>query len=366
MTNPSASTLPPRLSRLRELAPDLWWTWNAGRDVFRRLDYGLWRQTAHNPVMMLRPHRAGRAGARGRRSRVPRRLRRGARGARCRARAGRDRAGRWWHDNVGRRSASNGRRLLLRGVRAASVAADLCRRPRRARRRSLQGSERPRRAARRRRLHVSAGLLPPARSRRTAGSRKSTNSSTGPTRRSPTRADARRQAVRRRSCRWAPDGARAGVGGAARRACGCCCSTPTSNRTRPWDRELSARLYGGGQDMRLQQEIVLGLGGVLALRALGLDTRGLASQRRPRGVRRPAAPARSARGRHGVGRRARRRCGGRRCSRRTRRCPPVTTRSRSTWSNSTCPSMLGLDERPRRAVPARSGTTTRATGRSST
>ncbi len=39
----------------------------------------------------------------------------------------------------------------------------------------------------------------------------------------------------------------------------------------PWDRELSARLYGGGQDTRLQQEIVLGLGGVLALRALGLS-----------------------------------------------------------------------------------------------
>ena len=41
----------------------------------------------------------------------------------------------------------------------------------------------------------------------------------------------------------------------------------------PWDRELSARLYGGGQDTRLQQEIVLGLGGVLALRALGLKPR---------------------------------------------------------------------------------------------
>jgi starch phosphorylase len=37
----------------------------------------------------------------------------------------------------------------------------------------------------------------------------------------------------------------------------------------PWDRELSARLYGGGQDTRLQQEIVLGLGGVLTLRTLG-------------------------------------------------------------------------------------------------
>jgi starch phosphorylase len=38
----------------------------------------------------------------------------------------------------------------------------------------------------------------------------------------------------------------------------------------PWDRELSARLYGGGHDTRLQQEVVLGLGGVLTLRALGL------------------------------------------------------------------------------------------------
>jgi starch phosphorylase len=37
-----------------------------------------------------------------------------------------------------------------------------------------------------------------------------------------------------------------------------------------WDRELSARLYGGGHDTRLQQEIVLGLGGVLALRTLGI------------------------------------------------------------------------------------------------
>jgi starch phosphorylase len=36
------------------------------------------------------------------------------------------------------------------------------------------------------------------------------------------------------------------------------------------DRELSARLYGGGKETRLQQEIILGFGGVLALRALGL------------------------------------------------------------------------------------------------
>ncbi len=38
----------------------------------------------------------------------------------------------------------------------------------------------------------------------------------------------------------------------------------------PHDRELSARLYGGDQEMRVAQEIVLGIGGVRALRQLGL------------------------------------------------------------------------------------------------
>jgi starch phosphorylase len=39
----------------------------------------------------------------------------------------------------------------------------------------------------------------------------------------------------------------------------------------PWDRELSARLYGGDRETRVQQEIVLGIGGVRALKALGSD-----------------------------------------------------------------------------------------------
>ncbi len=37
------------------------------------------------------------------------------------------------------------------------------------------------------------------------------------------------------------------------------------------DRELSARLYGGDQEMRVAQEIVLGIGGVRALRQMGID-----------------------------------------------------------------------------------------------
>jgi glycogen phosphorylase len=46
--------LPSRISRLDDLATDLWWSWHLeGRTVFRRLDYALWRATAHNPVRML-------------------------------------------------------------------------------------------------------------------------------------------------------------------------------------------------------------------------------------------------------------------------------------------------------------------------
>ena len=38
----------------------------------------------------------------------------------------------------------------------------------------------------------------------------------------------------------------------------------------PWERELSARLYGGDQETRLLQEILLGIGGVRLLRTLGI------------------------------------------------------------------------------------------------
>jgi glycogen phosphorylase len=55
VTNPEPISIPNRLRRLPELASDLWWTWNPqARAVFRKLDYPVWRQTAHNPVRMLR------------------------------------------------------------------------------------------------------------------------------------------------------------------------------------------------------------------------------------------------------------------------------------------------------------------------
>ena len=47
-------SLPPRLERLRQLAYNLHWDWNAEtKDLFRRLDPNLWESTHHNPVLML-------------------------------------------------------------------------------------------------------------------------------------------------------------------------------------------------------------------------------------------------------------------------------------------------------------------------
>ena len=105
----------------------------------------------------------------------------------------------------------------------------------------------------------------------------------------------------------------------------------------PWDRELSARLYGGDRETRIQQEIILGIGGVRALKALGVDPAvfhlneghaGFVVLQRIRDLIE-----------HGLDASTRRstRSARRRCSRRTRRCRPGTTRFRSAWSRSISP-----------------------------
>ena len=55
MTAPSPQRkLPERIARLGELANNLWWEWHPkGRDLFRALDYPLWRESGHNPVQQV-------------------------------------------------------------------------------------------------------------------------------------------------------------------------------------------------------------------------------------------------------------------------------------------------------------------------
>ena len=47
--------LPKRIDKIYELANNLWWSWSPqARDLFRMLDYTLWKIDDHNPVKLLR------------------------------------------------------------------------------------------------------------------------------------------------------------------------------------------------------------------------------------------------------------------------------------------------------------------------
>ncbi|MEA1886801.1 MAG: alpha-glucan family phosphorylase [Bacteroidota bacterium] len=48
------SDVPERLSVLKELALNLWWSWNdEAQDLFRRIDPSLWEETNHNPAILI-------------------------------------------------------------------------------------------------------------------------------------------------------------------------------------------------------------------------------------------------------------------------------------------------------------------------
>lgn len=50
----SVSNLPKRIVRLNEIAYNLWWSWHwEARDLFKSLDRFLWKATGHNPVKLL-------------------------------------------------------------------------------------------------------------------------------------------------------------------------------------------------------------------------------------------------------------------------------------------------------------------------
>ena len=260
--------LPPRIFRLHELAYDLWWTWNMPtREVFRRLDYTLWRQTAHNPVMMLRRM-------------TPAALERAAADAgfvgyydaavnaldamRAAAAGGRT----WWADHVHAEPSdviayfsaefALHQSLPIYAGGLGVLAGDHCKEA------SDLGVP-----------LVGVGFMYPQ----------------GYFRQRISPEGLQQEVYERINWADAPVAPAHTADGQP-----CVVLVPLGTRTvheqvwevrlgrvrlllldtdieqnAPWDRELSARLYGGGQDTRLQQEIVLGLGGVLALRTLGLQ-----------------------------------------------------------------------------------------------
>ena len=52
---PNHFDLPRRINRLGELAYNLWWTWHPEAErLFSRLDFDLWERLSHNPICLLR------------------------------------------------------------------------------------------------------------------------------------------------------------------------------------------------------------------------------------------------------------------------------------------------------------------------
>ena len=217
--------------------------------------------------------------------------------------------------------------LLLGRVRAARVAADLLGRPRRARRRPRQERLRPRRPAGRRRAVLRAGLLP-------AAARRDGLAARGlPRRRRPAvaagAADRRRTTARSR-WRSRPAGAtisarvwKATVG---RNTLLLLDSDVEANT--PEDRQLTARLYGGDQRVRIRQELLLGVGGHAGPEGAGHPPGRPPPERGAQRLRRAGDDPRPdedrgdrLRGGDAAGRRRRR------SSPPTRRCPPATTGS---------------------------------------
>jgi starch phosphorylase len=259
-----SSDLPPRLSRLRELAYDLFWTWHPARDAFRQLDYTLWRQTAHNPVKMLR---------RLSREQLDRKAAEPAYlaiydAAIASMEAIRSSSTRtWWSENVGSDPSqlvayfsaefATHQSLPIYAGGLGVLAGDHCKEA------SDLGVP-----------LVGVGFMYPQ------GYFHQRISGDGWQQEMYSRLDWDDAPVTR--AHTVDDKP-------------CVVLVPLGNRSvlvqvwevrlgrvrlllldtdlepnAPWDRELSARLYAGGPDTRLQQEIVLGLGGVLTLRALGL------------------------------------------------------------------------------------------------
>ncbi|HMD33918.1 MAG TPA: alpha-glucan family phosphorylase, partial [Vicinamibacterales bacterium] len=257
--------IPERISRLEEIATDLWWSWHPeARHVFRQLDYQVWRATAHNPVRMLRqiPHERLVAAASDPAflAQYDRAVE-GLYGAHTAANT-------WWSR---RYAAPNDRAIAYFSAEFALhqslpiyagglgvLAGDHCKEA------SDLGVP-----------LIGVGFMYPQ------GYFHQHLSAEGWQEESYERLnwdDAPIEAAftpEGKPCVTAvPLGDRSVLAAVWRIRAGrviLYLLDTDLEENAPWDRELSARLYGGDRETRIQQEIVLGIGGVRALRALGID-----------------------------------------------------------------------------------------------
>ena len=261
----SAAPLPDRLHRLHELALDLWWSWDdRARQVFRRLDYSLWRATSHNPVQMLQTVTAERLAAV---ATDPKFVQ-----AYDEAVFGLDQARTvahpWWREHAS----------MLNGGSIAYFSAEFALHqslPIYAGGLGVLAGDHCKEAADLGLPFVGIGFMYPQ----------------GYFRQRMTNDGWQEERYERISWTNAPIEAAITADGRP-----CVTAVPLGDRTvlaavwrvrlgrvrlflldtdlaenAPWDRELSARLYGGDRETRIQQEVILGIGGVRALRALGIS-----------------------------------------------------------------------------------------------
>ncbi len=158
------------VERLRELARNLYWTWQRNViNLFRDLDPILWRhdrpQPGRVPQRISRGQLERRAAEMALDSRIDNAFRRLSEYLKDDRLLGRD---------ARERSCGAAGCLLLDGVRPAREPADLLRRPGRAGRRPPQERQRPGHSAGRHRPAVRPGLLPAVARTPTAGSRRPT------------------------------------------------------------------------------------------------------------------------------------------------------------------------------------------------
>jgi len=255
--------LPARIARLDELAHDLWWTWHAARDLFRDLDLQLWRDTRHNPVLLLQrisPEALARAAA------DPVWL--AAYDASIAALDAVRNGGRtWWLEQTGAdpqqaiayfcAEFAVHQSLPIYAGGLGVLAGDHCKEA------SDLGIP-----------LVGVGFRYPQ------GYFRQRISNDGWQQEVYERLDWSRAPIDRalaadgRPCVvLVPLGTRSVMVQVRQVKLGrvrLLLLDTDLEQNAAWDRELTARLYGGGQDTRLQQEIILGLGGVLALRAVGI------------------------------------------------------------------------------------------------
>jgi glycogen phosphorylase len=260
-----ATPLPNRLHRLHELALDLWWSWDdRARQVFRKLDYTLWRATAHNPVQMLQrisPERL--AAAAGNEEFLK---------AYDEAIFGLDEARTVAHPWSRQHAPS------LAGGSIAYFSAEFALHqslPIYAGGLGVLAGDHCKEAADLGLPFVGVGFMYPQ----------------GYFRQRMTNDGWQEERYERISWTEAPIETAITPDGRP-----CITAVPLGDRTvlaavwrvrlgrvrlflldtdlaenAPWDRELSARLYGGDRETRIQQEVILGIGGVRALRALGIQ-----------------------------------------------------------------------------------------------